>query len=473
MAIPNISSNKVKKFTEKKGLLVKGRALTFAKKTVSNFRGHFIWPKNNIDGEEITIDHLNYIHLKSRHLRGNFDVFSIFRNRGIPYISDYLPFHTTVLKSNKSFNMVNESIFMKNFDSMYVGIKDILQSMNVSVPCVAACGGSVSKCLINQPSDSSDVDLFIFGVHSWDFREKEGELLSHFKEGMSKLRVLSTIIEFEWNNIKIQIIRRCYDTMQSIIHGFDISACSVAFDGREVFMTHRALFAYQHRMVVIDPELDRSRTYERRLEKYLSRGFSIVLPRCYIRGTGIISLPKMDINVIENKYDPNRGVTFLKLGKQAIVPKGNCIYDDYEEYTGRRLNNIEKIIKKYKSNDLSYIVKGEITTSLLANNIFLQKLFNGSDLDVYDFLDIHIEKQTLSMLDYLPYDITEIILKKCGDYERISLAIAFKNLDFLPEDFNYFKVNQLIVDQPWKQFTGSMKPDLVTLAAYLGDFYKP
>jgi hypothetical protein len=65
---------------------------------------------------------------------------------------------------------------------------------------------------------------------------------------------------------------------------------------------------------------------------------------------------------------------------------------------------------------LSYIVIGEITTSLLANNIFLQKLFNGSDLDVYDFLDIHIEKQTLSMLDYLPYDITEIILKKCGYY---------------------------------------------------------
>jgi hypothetical protein len=37
-----------------------------------------------------------------------------------------------------------------------------------------------------------------------------------------------------------------------------------------------------------------------------------------VRGTGIISLPKMDINVIENKYDPNRGVTFLKLGKKAI-----------------------------------------------------------------------------------------------------------------------------------------------------------
>lgn len=467
-----VLSNRVNKF-EKEGLLVEGKMFTFAKNTVSNVRGHFIWPKNHVYGEEITINELNDIHRKSRHLRGNFDVFSIFRNRGIPYISDYLPFHTTVLKSKTSFNMVNESTFIKNFNSMYVGIKDIIHTMNVSVPCVAACGGSVSKCLLNQPSDSSDVDLFIFGVNSWNFREKEGELLSHFKEGMSKLRVLSRIIEFEWKNIKIQIIRRCYDTMQSIIHGFDISACSVAFDGREVFMTHRALFAYQHRMVVIDPELDRSKTYERRLEKYFSRGFSIVLPHCYIRGTGIISFPKMDINVIENKYDENRGVTFIKLGKKAIVQKGNSIYDDYEEYKGRRLSNIAKMYNS-KENELSYIVKGEVTSNLLTKSKFLQKLFNGEKIYVYDFFDITNEEQSNRMYysKYLPFEIIELISNRCKEKERMALATAFRNRDFLPGWYRYISVNQLVVDKPWKQFTGCMNPAPMTLAMYLGDFYK-
>jgi hypothetical protein len=468
-----VFSNRVKKIDPE--LKIEGKMLDIVKKTVSNVRGHFIWPQKQIYGEEINVTELMKIHMISRtYYRGNYDVFSVFKNRGLPYISNYIPFRSTVLQNSSKFHMVNESTFLSNFNTMFPGITNIIGSMNVSEPCVAACGGSVSRCLLNQSNDSSDVDLFIFGVSEEDFRSKEGELLSHFKEGMSNLRVLSKIIEFEWNKIKIQIIRRCYDNMPSIIHGFDISACSVAFDGREVFMTHRALFAYQHRMIIIDPELDRSKTYERRLAKYYNRGFSILLQQCYIRGTGIKIFPKMEIHVAKNTYNKEKCVTFIKLEKNGIVPKGNSIYDDYEEYRGRRLSNITKLMK-YNTQDLSYIVKGDITENLLEKSTFLQKLFNGSKLFVYDFFDTICEGKSYKKphSDYFPNDIIECISEKCGYFEKMALSSVFHNRDFLPEIYKYKHVKQLVVDEPWKQFTGSMNPSTINLYEYLGDFFKP
>lgn len=75
----------------------------------------------------------------------------------------------------------------------------------------------------------------------------------------------------------VQIILRRYSTLSEVLHGFDNGACAVAYDGGQVWFTSLAKLAYEHRVNVLDLSRRRA-SYERRLAKYYSRGFGLVLP---------------------------------------------------------------------------------------------------------------------------------------------------------------------------------------------------
>jgi hypothetical protein len=76
---------------------------------------------------------------------------------------------------------------------------------------------------------------------------------------------------------KFQIILRAFPSVSSILHGFDVPACCIAYDGRRTHLTYLAAWAHAFRVNIVCPAY-RSLTYERRLVKYFERGFALALP---------------------------------------------------------------------------------------------------------------------------------------------------------------------------------------------------
>lgn len=160
--------------------------------------------------------------------------------------------------------------------------------------CVA--GGSVSALFTGR--DFDDYDLFFVGLCEGmpEGNEKDRAVLERAKE--IAITVLTTMMasnatlkrvgacetcwsfSFGWNegkDCKIQFVLRNYSCVDEILLGFDVDACSVAYDGTEFYVSERASNAFAHRTNFLD--LTRaSPTYEYRLFKYCTRGFDIAVP---------------------------------------------------------------------------------------------------------------------------------------------------------------------------------------------------
>lgn len=80
-----------------------------------------------------------------------------------------------------------------------------------------------------------------------------------------------------WPYRNIQVINRLYFSMEHVLLGFDIDACCVGYDGKNVVALPRAIRAIQTRTNLVDPSRQ-STTYETRLTKYAKRNFAIAVP---------------------------------------------------------------------------------------------------------------------------------------------------------------------------------------------------
>jgi hypothetical protein len=80
-----------------------------------------------------------------------------------------------------------------------------------------------------------------------------------------------------WPRRHVQIVLRRYRSVAEVIAGFDIDACSLAFDGARVLALPRSQRALNCAYNLVDPSR-RSPTYEMRLYKYAMRGFSVLVP---------------------------------------------------------------------------------------------------------------------------------------------------------------------------------------------------
>jgi hypothetical protein len=156
----------------------------------------------------------------------------------------------------------------------------------VSKNLVLAGGAPVS---IIQRAHFGDADLFLVGLSEPECDAEINRVLEALFNLWGVLTVYRTAScvtiragELEAYSGRpewplVQIILRRYDTVSEVIHGFDNGACAVAYDGEEVWFTSLSKVAFE--LLVMIPDMTRRRnSYERRLRKYYSRGFGIVLP---------------------------------------------------------------------------------------------------------------------------------------------------------------------------------------------------
>lgn len=130
----------------------------------------------------------------------------------------------------------------------------------------------------------SDYDLFVCGGDAGATESAESAieaLFSEFKEQCDDFRMFVnencvTMISAKLH-INVQVILRMYSSISEIIHGFDIGAAQVAWDGENVWFTSMGRVAYEQGINVLNLSKRRG-TYEKRLIKYTNRGFGLVLP---------------------------------------------------------------------------------------------------------------------------------------------------------------------------------------------------
>ncbi|KFY42964.1 hypothetical protein V494_02145 [Pseudogymnoascus sp. VKM F-4513 (FW-928)] len=209
---------------------------------------------------------------------------------------------------------------------------------------VVAAGSSVTTALLPVPekwsetkrslreyyhdrlAPASDVDLFLYGL-----TEEEGlEKIKHIERTVkdSILHEVTTIrtknaitIASQYPTRHVQIVLRLYDSISQIITGFDVDCACVAYDGKEVYGSPRALAAFSTQINTIDLTR-RSPSYENRLSKYSHRGFEVHWPE--------LDRSRVDPTIFERAFRKTLGLSRLLILEK--LPKTV----DRERYTDER-----------------------------------------------------------------------------------------------------------------------------------------
>lgn len=198
--------------------------------------------------------------------------------------------------------LINNSLekFETDINKKHPFTKELLIKFNGHI---VACGGAVTKNLISNNynnyvqhhnPNSEDIDIFFYNLNNEDASKLRIEiiefLVNKWKNDNEKVKItilrnefVTTIYfiikkdEYSREIYSYQLIHRIYPNISSIIGGFDINVCMIAYDGNEVYTTPLGNWALKNHTVIIDTKR-RSTSFEYRLCKYYDYGFNILFP---------------------------------------------------------------------------------------------------------------------------------------------------------------------------------------------------
>ncbi|KAI5466053.1 ankyrin repeat-containing domain protein [Mariannaea sp. PMI_226] len=235
---------------------------------------------------------------------------------------------------------------------------------------VVAAGSSVVNCLLPVPEafkttkrklreyyhekfcPASDVDLFLYGLTQDQAIERIKQIEQAIRDALlNEVTVVRTkhaiTIVSQYPVRHVQIVLRVYKSVSEILTGFDIDAAGGAYDGKQVYVTPRALGSFITQINQIDLTR-RSPSYENRLSKYSHRNFEIYWPeldrsridptifeRAFRRTLGLarlLILERLPTNTARETYlkkrREERGRPALQRDDYTIPGNIKDIYDD-------------------------------------------------------------------------------------------------------------------------------------------------
>ncbi|KAF6843514.1 ankyrin repeat protein [Colletotrichum musicola] len=210
--------------------------------------------------------------------------------------------------------------FRKNFN---IFSESSLTDMNWDN--VVAAGSSVINTLLPVPEEfnttkrklreyyhekfcpASDVDLFLYGLNHDEAVEKIKEIEAAVRDAiLTEITVVRTkyaiTIASQYPTRHIQIVLRVYKSIGEILTGFDIDAAGGAYDGKQVWVTPRALGSFITQVNHIDLSR-RSPSYENRLSKYSHRNFEVYWPE--------LERSRIDPTIFERSFQRTLGLARL------------------------------------------------------------------------------------------------------------------------------------------------------------------
>lgn len=200
--------------------------------------------------------------------------------------------NTSILKNNNLNDdlLLNELYIKENSPE---GFKKIFKELDWSNIIVA--GGYVSAIIGHHKYVASDIDIFLYGMSEEKAIEKINYLVKFFHVDTETpyqymrtnrtitIKLGSRTIGVEYHSrrrLPIQIILRIYDSPEEVLLGFDLNSVKCFYDGEKVMMTKLCYLAHLHHYNLADgdQQVFRTNSFERRLNRYLQRGFSIRIP---------------------------------------------------------------------------------------------------------------------------------------------------------------------------------------------------
>lgn len=169
---------------------------------------------------------------------------------------------------------------------------------------IAVCGGILTRVLnLNHRNsrdlEGRDVDIFFYNTNEEEATEilidcvalitsaaaqsdKNIEVRVEHRMNITNIIVTKKeITDNEGNQGEIhyiyQFIHRVYPTLDSIIGGFDLGPCMLAFDGKYIYGTSLGAWSIAKKAIIID-NTRRSTSFEYRVIKYKSIGYDIIFP---------------------------------------------------------------------------------------------------------------------------------------------------------------------------------------------------
>lgn len=375
----------------------------------------------------------------------------------------------------------------------------ILSGIDLQNICIA--GGSVSSLLLDgRLSSGQDIDMFVYGLDEGTANERIQQLTSdlinqykqkdkyYYRREPQAVRNDYTLT-LDIGDWKFQIIFRLYHSVSEILHGFDLgsSAVGLVADGQEleVYFTTLSKFCYEHCVNILD-NTRRSATYEKRLEKYCKRGFSIVLPNMNVNGLSRVHLKYGKSDICELPYlvfsykdlSGNRIFVeeFLAVGPNHTDPdaREHDYGDDRNGFTSFH-SNLYNIL--HGRENLYYYASGDYIMRIFSGPPNITK---GHVEDFYGKLTERIYKDgKFSVRDlerYLPEYEPEAAFRDIvinSDYEPLEESITqhkervFKRLEELKE-----RPIPWIHKDPGTQLVGSFSPITTTDVEWYGPHYK-
>ena len=188
-----------------------------------------------------------------------------------------------LMECKGSIKLINESIFRRRLARFTYGLLDYVHWNNVAI--VGGCIGNMINAGVKN-NNGKDLDLVIWGLSDETFTEKTLQVVKDIVDVLSSRKlpyrvysnnyVISIIVTGKLST-KIQIIKREYLSKYHVLAGFDIDASCCLYDGINCLLSPRGVCAFKTGINVVDLTR-RSPSYEHRLHKYVSRGFSICIP---------------------------------------------------------------------------------------------------------------------------------------------------------------------------------------------------
>lgn len=257
-----------------------------------------------------------------------------------------------------------------------------------------------------------------------------------------------------------QFIHRIYPDISSIIGGFDLSACMLAYDGNELYATPLGAWSIKNKCIIVDMTR-RSTSYEYRLSKYLRRGFTILFPGLlqytiqkhltskilesdeykktkFIHMTNSyaneLGLNIMDPRTIIYSYHPNNNK------RHRMMNEGEHDYDFPKYYEIQKDNNILPYLgiapqdleefEKHRCYNFEYCISGNITGKYKRDIVDMNLIDKVSDYSHYNgntnkdnFAKINFAKLRVNKLTAVTSIYKVNINDKLENIDKLDLGI--------------------------------------------------
>ena len=364
-------------------------------------------------------------------------------------ITDYedVPF----IKRTTNSTIVNYDIEQVLIDK-YSIILDLLKLSND----ISLCGGSIDSLLTDK--QVKDFDIFFHCGSQSEADRILTQCMDYLKPLATNFRTTQAVETVKVLNLEIQFIRRVYQTKEQVLIGFDLAPSRLGFNYTDKFFaTSCGLIAVKNRFFPADTS-QRSLSFDHRLQKYLNKGYDILLP----------GLDVNDDNYKPNIWEQKRTSLRCNDGKFSIYTG----YDDMNTMT----SDYDQDIREYVS--ARFVLKERFECFVLNEGkewIPISEL-KDIEIDMSNYSYCRIDP-TIDFIKLFFKDQAQqfILAKLCGDQYLCKQLWTnkFQYYNNIAQNFmSIIKANPWKIDNPGSQNFGRLHPINEVADKWYGQNYK-